>query len=488
MSGIPTNIITIQMPPGSDPAGGDGGYDFGPMLDVMKGVQLNVGSINQNVKAILEVLKRMSSMRGGPSSAARGGSVAASVSPKAGSRARFAADLLEYRKMIRGGESLGGVMRQSHAELLARYKANRESLSARELRAATRLRSVEIFGESVAAQNAATEAAAKARQEAKAQREAIRAQRESARAARAQQSADLRASRSRMTNSMAQRVADLRRQAGMPGATVSSIGLTDEERAVLAGEASPSGLPGTRAHFRAVGGIVDQLGAGEGAPAPAPGRFSSMAGGVMRIVTMVGRVLSVAGMVTSLLGKIWGAVRSFSQAAMASRAYFSRIDPVFATLEAQFQIGQLLADMRVASSPSVRSAATQFTATQLARQRAEVPIRKAWEVTKFSVGTLYEQAMFGGSLLLGGAISGDARSALLGLASLSTINLHAFGLGSINQYVQSLILRLAGGNNTASANALFIGDLVDMTGGRFSTTSPYMGPKANASNWWGARP
>jgi hypothetical protein len=408
------------------------------------------------------------------------------VSPKAGSRARFAADLLEYRKMIRGGESFGGMMRQSHAELLARYKSNRESLSARELRAATRLRSVEIFGESVAAQNAATEAAAKARQEAKSQKEAIRAQREAARAARAQQSADLRSSRSRMTNSMAQRVSDLRRKAGMPGATVSGIGLTDEEKAVLAGEASPSGLPGTRAHFRAVGGIVDQLGNAGGAPAPAPGRFSSMAGGVMRIVTMVGRVLSVAGMVTSLLGKIWGVLRSFSQSAMASRAYFSRIDPVFATLEAQFQIGQLLADMRVASSPMARGAATQFTSTQLARQRAEVPIRKAWEVTKFSLGTMYEQVMFGGSLLLGGVLSGDGRNAMLGLTSLAMFN--APGLGFINAYVQSLILRLAGGNNTASANALFIGDLVDMTGGRFSTTSPYMGPKANASNWWGARP
>jgi hypothetical protein len=99
---------------------------------------------------------------------------------------------------------------------------------------------------------------------------------------------------------------------------------------------------------------------------------------------------------------------------------------------------------------------------------------------------MYEQVMLGGSLLLGGVLSGDGRSAMLGLTSLAMFN--APGLSFINAYVQSLILRLAGGNNTASANALFIGDLVDMTGGRFSTTSPYMGPKANASNWWGARP
>lgn len=494
MSGIPTNIITVQFPDdGGDPAGGGGSFDSGPILDVLRGVQVNVGNINQNVRAILEVLRRMSTMRGGAAGAA--GTRASGdrargemAGRRAGSRARFSSDIMEYRQAIRGGARLGDIMRESHEDLLGRYRADRESLSPRELRAATRLRGVELFGEQVAGRTEAAAERINLRDQMRAQRDAIRAQRAAQRAAAQAQreqtraaaraaAENVRGSRNRMAGDMASRMAELRRRAAMPGANLTSLGITEEEWAVMQGRASPSGLPGTRAHFRGIGGMVAGM-----APAP-PGQQMSMGAGIMRMVTMVGRVLATAGMVVGLLTRIWQALNAMSRMAMEQRQNFSRIDPVFATMEAQYRVAALKADMMVAQDPSVRAAQQQFTNAQIARTQTGVGFRKAGSIIMAQIGTAYENFMLGLELTIGGLLSGNLQQWALGQTSMI-----GFLFGPvIGAYIQSWVLSQIT-KNAPTQNQYMIAPLIAMTGGRFDVNRAYVGRNATKDNWWTGRP
>lgn len=512
MSGIPTNIITVQFPDdGGDPADGGGSFDSGPILDVLRGVQVNVGNINQNVRAILEVLRRMSTMRGGAAGAAgtrAGGDRARGemAGRRAGSRARFSSDIMEYRQAIRGGARLGDIMRESHEDLLGRYRADRESLSPRELRAATRLRGVELFGEQVAGRTEAAAERINLRDQMRAQRDAIRAQqaaqrehtraqRDAIRAQRAAQRAaaqaqreqtraaaraaaeNVRGSRNRMAGDMASRMAELRRRAAMPGANLTSLGITEEEWAVMQGRASPSGLPGTRAHFRGIGGMV------AGMAPPPPGQQMSMGAGIMRMVTMVGRVLATAGMVVGLLTRIWQALNAMSRMAMEQRQNFSRIDPVFATMEAQYRVAALKADMMVAQDPSVRAAQQQFTNAQIARTQTGVGFRKAGSIIMAQIGTGYENFMLGLELQIGGLLSGNLQQWALGGTSMIGYLFSPV----IGAYIQSWVLSQIT-KNAPTQNQYMIAPLIAMTGGRFDVNRAYVGRNATKDNWWTGRP
>jgi hypothetical protein len=314
----------------------------------------------------------------------------------------------------------------------------------------------------------------------------MRQQRAASAAARRAQAEAVRASKLRMSGSMAERISELRRRMNIPGATSLDLGLTSEEQDVLAGRASPSGLPGTRAHFRAIGGMVQSL-----APAPPPARRpQTMWGGVMQMVTMVGRILAVGGMVLSFLGRIWGALKAISAATMAQRQEFSRIDPIFAQMEAQYRISALRADIAVAQSPMLRQAMQQFTNTQIARSAAGVPVRQAMSTIRTAAGTFFERFLLGYELVAGGALSGNTTN--LGLGYLSVIG-NTLGLANpvfalLNQYLQSWIVSQVTKNGNLTNNKHMIDPLVSMTAGRFDVNRPYVGKGAGASNWWWGTP
>lgn len=496
MSGIPTNIITIQFPEGGgsgDPAGGTGGFDGGPMLDVLKGIQINVGSINTNVKAILDVLRRIASLR--PSG---GAGAAAGAAGRAGGRAPgqpgFAGEILEYRRQIRMGAAFAGIIKPGHAELLRQYREGAEGMDPADLSRAVRLRSVEIMGEfseRTRVTNAArAQAKAQAAEQKKAAADAARAAKMQAREQMRAQSAEIRASRLRMQGGMASRLEYLRMRASMPGMNVAGLGLTDEERAVLSGESSPSGLPGTRTFFRGVRGVVGQVEANAAAEeAPAPGRFSTIAGGVMRIVTTVGRVLAVGGMLIGLVQRIVGMVRMMSQLAMAQRSAFAGLDPVFATAEAQYRIGALKADIEVARNPGVRSAMQGFTNIQLARQRVQIPLRTIGSQTMYNLGSVYESGLMGVEAFFGGLVSGNMRTAGLGFMSMAFASPFMIPFSSLTSSLQSWISSQILGQSRTSSNAMFIDPLVSMTAGRFDVSRPYGGVRnATKDNWWTGRP
>lgn len=82
MSGIPTHHLVFQFPDdggGGDPARGGGDGGMSSVLETLKHIQVSVGTINGNVRAILDTLRRIAS-----SGRSLGGWASAARSPRSG--------------------------------------------------------------------------------------------------------------------------------------------------------------------------------------------------------------------------------------------------------------------------------------------------------------------------------------------------------------------------------------------------------------------
>lgn len=489
MSDISSGSIDINLHTGDDGSGRGPDGDMKVVIETLRNVQQGVASISQNVRAILETLRviargagRGSGGGGGGSGGGGGGAPAAGGG---GGGGLFASSLLEYRnRMSRTmGLRISDIATAEHKALLGRYHTERENLDPAQMRQALGLRRLEIFGEEQAGRLTAESAKAIYRSESLKAKEQIRAQkeaqREAARQARVaaqeaarQAKADLQGARNRMSGYQGARLADLRRRAALPGATVSSIGLTDEERALASGEASPSGLPGTRAYAGGVRGIVSSLEAEASPKATSARERGSDA------FRSIGRILATLSMIGSFIKTIISMVRYFPELAKQQRSELARVDPVIAQYQAQSMIAGLRDRIIMARDPGVRAAYAGFTQSEMAFLESTRAIRS--DASKFvaGMGTSVYGYLGGLGLAYEGLMEGNLSKITTGF---DVFNMFTGGTA----YKAYMAGRLAAQGNTI--RSLFIGDLVGMTGGRFSTSVAYPGRQAGEA-WWNARP
>ncbi len=325
--------------------------------------------------------------------------------------------------------------------------------------------------------------AAKAKEQIRAQKEA---QREAARQARTaaqetarQAKADLQSARNRMGGYQNARISELRRRAGLPGADVASLGLTDEERALVSGEASPSGLPGTRAYATNVRGIVSSVSEPEESNGqPNQGRGSN-------IFRSIGRVLATLSLIGSSIRTVISLIKFFPDLAKQQRSELARVDPVIAQYQAQSMIANLQDRIIMARDPGMRSAYASFTQSEMGFLESTRQMRADTRKGVAHLGGLAYDRLGGYGLMYEGMTElltnplGGLQKMLLGFDVFSPFS--GFG-GNYRQYMAA---RLAAQGNTL--RSIFIGDLVGMTGGRFSTNIAYPG-RQQGEAWWNARP
>lgn len=494
MSDISSGSIDINLHTGDDGSGRGPDGDMKVVIETLRNVQQGVASISQNVRAILETLRVIARGAGGGRSGGggdRGGGGAPAAGGGGGGNGLFASDILEYRnRMSRTmGLRISDIASTEHKALLGRYHTERESLDPAQMRQALGLRRLEIFGEEQAGRLTAESAKAMYRSEALKAKEQIRAQREAqreaARQARVaaqeaarQAKADLQGARNRMSGYQGARLADLRRRAALPGATVASLGLTDEERALASGEASPSGLPGTRAYAGGVRGIVSSLEAEASPKATSARERGSDA------FRSIGRILATLSMIGSFIKTIISMVRYFPELAKQQRSELARVDPVIAQYGAQAMIAGLQDKIIMARDPGMRAAYAGFTQSELSYLESTRMIRSHGRQYVAYAGSRSNEILGGLGLAYEGLVSGDISKILLGLGGASG-NLIGIDLPGNIMFRQYMAARLAAQGN--AVRSLFIGDLVGMTGGRFSTSVAYPGRQAGEA-WWNARP
>lgn len=488
MSDISSGSIDINLHTGDDGSGRGPDGDMKVVIETLRNVQQGVASISQNVRAILETLRVIARGAGGGRGGGggdRGGGGAPAAGGGGGGNGLFASDILEYRnRMSRTmGLRISDIASTEHKALLGRYHTERESLDPAQMRQALGLRRLEIFGEEQAGRLTAESAKAMYRSEALKAKEQIRAQREAqreaARQARVaaqeaarQAKADLQGARNRMSGYQGARLADLRRRAALPGATVASLGLTDEERALASGEASPSGLPGTRAYAGGVRGIVSSLEA-EASPSETKNRDRGPG-----LIKSIGRGLATLSLIGSFLKSIMAMIRYLPELAKQQRSELARVDPVIAQYQAQAMIAGLQDRIIMARDPGMRAAYAGLTQSEMAFLESTRTIRSQTREFVANMGTSVYGYLGGLGLAYEGIMEGDLFKITTGLDQFNIFT----GGAAYKAYVAG---RLAAQGNTI--RSLFIGDLVGMTGGRFSTSVAYPGRQAGEA-WWNARP
>lgn len=377
------------------------------------------------------------------------------------------------------GLGIRDIASDPHRRLLERYHdlSERASMSRQEMREALSLRKLEIFGESQQGRMTAEAAREIYRREREEQRNAMRA-------ARMGQSANLRAARNRMTGEMSNRLRILRQQrdAGQP------LTFTDDEQAILAGNASPSGLPGTAAYHAGLRNVARPPQAPPAAaPAPAANPLQVFMNGfnnVMRIVTTLGRVLSVGTMLLNFVKGIYNKAAQVTEFAKASRKQLSLVDPVIAGMEARLSIARIQSDIAVARDPGVRAALGQMSSFEMATAGAMVPLRKLGTRIAGSVGSFYQKTMLMNALFYGGLVEGNTTSMGQGLMLALGRALSIAGpLGdTLNKQIEAAVMSQLMANLRTS-NGMFVDDLRSMTAGRFDLNRAY--PRGgNADNWW----
>lgn len=440
MADIPINVVTVNLPPDDESGGGaaGGSFDMGPMLDVLRAMNVSVGAINQNVRSILEVLRKMSVRS--ERTAARGpvGPTSSRVSVERVFHVDPRKQIVPYRPQTDFTWDPSPVeeprRRAREASGLARISARGD------------VPMIDGTGLVVSGDNG------------------------------------------RFSQSRRQRDFEFFRR--LASRTLTAQPTTAMTRVTSANvpQIDPTGTGGAIVPSGGVGGVIPSGGGGggggaiPGAPVPSGGGRGTIVGGIMQAVTTVGRVLSVISLVKSLITSIISFVKTIALYSDTQRKELAKVDPVMATLQSQVYVSGLIANMRVAQDPSVRASMTRYTAAQIAAQQALVPMRVAFANASAAAGTMFQEVGVGIGLMFGGPRPGISSPFTTGLAYLATILPNTFGLGDIfRQYINTLLT----GNIKNAANAGFMSDLEIMTSGRWSAGSPYPNrPKAGATGWW----
>jgi hypothetical protein len=486
MSSIPTNVITVNFPDDGGGGGGDSNADIRSIMETLRHVQAHIASINTNVRSILETLRRCCArggMRpgGGGGGGGRGGGMSEAERSMRGNLNRsFGAAMIEARYTSRMNPRMTtrDILHPTHYNLLERFMSDPSELSASEQARGARLRAFDLsvrarnLGE--AGRNASAGARIAARQQAAAARQQAAAARQQAADAAAAAAAATAAAGRRMQGGMAARIDELRRRAAMPGATVASLGLTAEEQAVLSGQASPSGLPGTRAHARAVAGVVAGV---QAANAPQQG-----GGGVIAMVTGIGRVVATMNLIVGLIKTGIDAIMWGSRQTRSNISGFSRLDPFMAKLNTGMMLSDMFSEIQTARDPNVRMAMSKYANAQISNTAAFQGMKNWWTQETAEIGKFGTQIGTLGSILGGGAENMSDMDQWKYLGSF----FYPWG-EDVRDKIDSKYATQRIAEMRGAGNAMFLNDLNAMTGGRFQADLSATVSGGGRNNWWTGR-
>jgi hypothetical protein len=483
VSDVPINIIDLSAHFEDEPGAGSPtpAVNMAPLTEAMRTMNIAVASISQNVRAILETLRAIarSGVRGG--GGGRGGA-------GGGGRAGGADDDLRSMQRQRLYMARRGIS-------LAMTGEEQAMMRGEALPPAGQENFYSAFFGVVDRNSAAT-----SRQAAQGMREAVQEQRARERAARLaererqrqlarDQRRELQAAQRRMSSGQQNRLDEIRRTMGTGGA----VAWTDEEQALLSGQASPSGLPGTRSFYRELNRLHTRYTTPPPVPAPAGeapgaggggggGGIRGMLGAVGAVIAPVRGILALVGTITGLAALAVKLLATMSAIASAQRERLSRVDPVFATMEAGLMVSRLQADIQVARDPNLRASMQQLTNVQSLRAQYGVAPRAFFGRMAAEAATFFETSMLGLEMGLTGLLTGNFATAGQGLAISQASLLGPFFGGMLQNWIL--------GNMTAqarmSSNGMFRDDLNALTVGVAFGRTPYGGTvnPRTAGNWW----
>jgi len=213
-------------------------------------------------------------------------------------------------------------------------------------------------------------------------------------------------------------------------------------------------------------------------PQPPPQPSGSRGQGFGDIFRSIGRVLATLSLIGQAIKTVIAMIKFFPQLAKSQRAEFARVDPVIAQYQAQAMIASLRDRIIMARDPSMRAAYAGFTQAEMSFLESTRLVRSQGREFVANMGASVYSYLGGLGLAYEGLTEGNLFK--IG-AGLDVFNIFTGG----TLYKTYMASRLAAQGN--AVKSLFIGDLVGMTGGRFSTSVAYPGRQTGEA-WWNARP
>lgn len=445
MADIPTHNLVFQFPDdgGGDPARGGGDGGMSSVLETLKHIQVNVGAINGNVRAILDTLRRIAT-----SGRSLGGE--AGIGSREGRGAGVGVERVFHvdpRKAIvpyRGaeGQRVGGEEAFSPSRI---YAEN--------LRRARRMNRVQMLPP-------ASETGLTVWQPPTA----------------------------RIIGTVVYPETDPRYMLP-PGAQSGR-----SSAIALAGGSGGTQGPGGALALRQQGGplalrraVADAV---ERRPSPPPfmGPQSS------DMILLFGRMLAVVQMIRMTLGTIKDAIAYFPRTAIQNRQELGKYGLSFAQMNAEMRVAEIIDKYKIANNASVVASGQRFTDKQMIALEATRSLRAFGTQAAFSIGGLVLDKFSDIGMIAEGMLNGDNRIGGLGAYGIMRGTL-LFQLGRMmfpdkftaadiayNGYRNQLLQQAR-----QSQVGMFVDPLVEMTGGRFSMDRAYPG-NSNETNWWSSRP
>jgi hypothetical protein len=218
-----------------------------------------------------------------------------------------------------------------------------------------------------------------------------------------------------------------------------------------------------------------------GPPPSAPPRSQPGGESWMSAFKSIGRILATLSLIGSAVKTVISMIKFFPDLARQQRSELARVDPVIAQYQAQAMIANLQDRIIMGRDPGMRAAYAGFTQSEMSYLQSTRTIRMQGRQFVAGMGQSVNEYLGGFGLIYEGLLSGDFGK--IG-AGIDAFNIFTGG----TLYRSYTAMKLAQQGNTL--RSIFIGDLVGMTGGRFSTNIAYPGSAPNNAPpaWWNSRP
>lgn len=215
-----------------------------------------------------------------------------------------------------------------------------------------------------------------------------------------------------------------------------------------------------------------------------PEKPVSEQGAIMALVSGVGKVLATISMIGTAIRSIVSFVRYVPSLAVDMRTRMGNVSVPMAQMNANVRIAEIMDQMKIANNYGVVSAYSSFTQVQLGFIQQSRPIRQFFTQSAAQIGALGLSLGSAASTFATGVFGLDLQKTIMGFYGiLGSTSPHLMWMRTMyDGYVASELAK-----SRTAQNGMFVDPLREMTGGRFSMDRAYPG-NSNETNWWSSRP
>ena len=216
-----------------------------------------------------------------------------------------------------------------------------------------------------------------------------------------------------------------------------------------------------------------------------PEKPVSEQGAIMALVSGVGKVIATISMIGTAIRTIVSFVRYVPSLAVDMRTRMGNVSVPMAQMNMNVRMAEILDQMKIANNRGVVSAFANMSKAQIEFITMSRPLRTAFTQAVGNIGAQMYSLGGAAATFMSGLMGFDMQAIIAGFGGMRGYGLPGDSVGKMI-YDAYVMQQMAGQRSTFASQ--FEADLNVMTAGRFSTSSAYTSKAANKRNWWDYRP